>query len=81
MHSVLCPLFRVMGEVGWGRRWVTVTISSVKEDSSDRLAGRLRISDRLKILLTLPKDFVFFSPPIPYFRNNNTASADVIRIL
>ena len=45
------------------------------------LAGRLRISDRLKILLTGPKDFVFFSPPIPYFRNNNTASADVIRIL
>ena len=67
MHSVLCPLFTVMGEVGWGRRWVRVTVSSVKEDSSDRLARRLPISDRLKILLTGSKDFFFFSLPIPLF--------------
>lgn len=72
MHYVLCPLFTVMGGVGrggvvWGRRWVRVTVSSVKEDSSDRLAGRLRISDRLKILLTGSKDFFFFSRPIPLF--------------
>lgn len=51
----------------WGWRWVRVTVSSVKEDSSDRLAGRLRISDRLKILLTGSKDFLFFSLPIPLF--------------
>lgn len=68
MHSVLCPLFTVMGEVVWGRRWVRVTVGGVKEDSSDRLAGRLRISDRLKILLTGSKDFFFFfSLPIPLF--------------
>lgn len=65
MHSVLCPLFTVMGEVGWGRRWVRVTVSSVKEDSSDRLAGRLRISDRLKILLTGSKNFFLFTPYSP----------------
>lgn len=81
MHSVLCPLFTVIGEVGWGRRWVRVTVSSVKEDSSDRLAGRLRISDRLKILLTGSKNFFSFHSLFPHFRNNNTASADVIRIL
>lgn len=69
------------GEVGWGWRWVRVTVSSVKEDSSDRVAGRLRISDRLKILLTGSKDFFSFHSLLPYFRNNNTASADVIRIL
>ena len=69
------------GGVVWGRRWVRVTVSSVKEDSSDRLAGRLRISDRLKILLTGSKDFFSFHSLFPYFRNNNTASADVIRIL
>ena len=63
MHSVLGPLFTVMGEVGWGRRWVRVTVSSVKEDSSDRLAERLRISDRLKILLTGSKDFFFLFTP------------------
>lgn len=63
MHSVLCPLFTVMGEVVWGRRWVRVTVGSVKEDSSDRLAGRLRISDRLKILLTGSKDFFFLFTP------------------
>ena len=55
------------GEVGWGWRWVRVTVSSVTEDSSDRLAGRLRISDRLKILLTGSKDFFFFSLPTPLF--------------
>ena len=55
------------GEVGWGWRWVRVTVSSVKEDSSDRLAGRLRISDRLKILLTGSKDFFFFSLPTLLF--------------
>lgn len=63
MHSVLCPLFTAMGEVVWGRRWVRVTVGSVKEDSSDRLAGRLRISDRLKILLTGSKDFFFLFTP------------------
>lgn len=71
MHYVLCPLFTVRGGGGggvvWGWRWVRVTVSSVKEDSSDRLAGRLRISDRLKILLTGSKDFFFFSLPIPLF--------------
>ena len=51
----------------WGRRWVRVTVGSVKEDSSDRLARRLPISDRLKILLTGSKDFFFFSLPIPLF--------------
>ena len=55
------------GEVGWGWRWVRVTVSGVTEDSSDRLAGRLRISDRLKILLTGSKDFFFFSLPTPLF--------------
>ena len=47
--------FTVLGGVGWGKKWVRVRVR------------RIPMIDRLKILLTGSKGFLFFSLPVPLF--------------